>query len=101
MGERESISQQNEAHDTLRNFPLRLNLIEDLELDRTILANEMALRLATIHWQAQIDAMDIEFVLAGSATVKVDLLRPISDAQATPVERRHSEMWILDFNKAS
>ena len=39
LGERESIRQQSESYDTLRNFPLRLNMMEDLE-NRSLAAGE-------------------------------------------------------------
>ncbi|KAL8855891.1 MAG: hypothetical protein Q9178_007456 [Gyalolechia marmorata] len=74
LGENES----NPFYDSLLNFPLRLNMIEDLKLDIEALADEMAIALAVIHFQAEIDAMDTEFVL-GSAT-------------ATPAEMRTPEL---------
>ena len=68
LGEREPIRQQSESYDTLRNFPLRLNMMEDLEIEVSQLAKEMAIGLAIMHWQAQVDGMDVEFVLGSSAT---------------------------------
>ena len=68
LGERESIRQQSEPYDTLRNFPLRLNMMEDLEIEVLQLAKEMAIGLAIMHWQAHVDGMDVEFVLGRSAT---------------------------------
>ena len=59
MGERETIRQQNDGYDTLRNFPMRLNMMKDHDLDVDSWAKEMALGLAVIHWQAQINGYGI------------------------------------------
>lgn len=40
-------------------------MMEDLDLDIFDLATEMAIGLAILHWEAQVDGMDTEFVLAG------------------------------------
>ncbi len=104
LGENET---GNEFYDSLRNFPMRLNMVEELDLDKESLADEMAIALAICHWQAQVDAMDAEFVLGS--------------AQATPLERRGAyqledephdvdkldfttrsiHVWLLDFDKSS
>ena len=67
LGERETFSQQFAAYETLRSFPLRLNMMEYLEVEVSELVNEMAIGLAILHWQAQVNGMDVEFVL-GSCT---------------------------------
>ena len=66
LGERESPQQQEQAHTSLRNFEMRLNMMRDLDLDVESYATEMAIGLAIVHWQAQVDAMDTEFVLGMS-----------------------------------
>lgn len=68
LGERESLKQQTDIYDSLRNFPLRLNMMEELEIEISEMAKEMAIGLAILHWQAQVDGMDVEFVLGSSAT---------------------------------
>ena len=68
LGESESPKQQTAAYDSLQNFPMRLNMMEELGLDVTMLAKEMAIALAIIHWQAEIDGMDTESVLGSVAT---------------------------------
>ncbi|KAL8769260.1 MAG: hypothetical protein Q9194_005496 [Teloschistes cf. exilis] len=76
---------------TLRNYPLHLDQIEDLSLDSLSMAGTMAETLANIYWRAQVDANDVEFVLA------------------PPRETTHSHImksptlgdyviWILDFD---
>ena len=103
LGERESLSQQSGAYDTLRNFPLRLNMIEDLDLEANHFAKEMALGLAVIHWQAQIDGMDMEFVLGSSTMSEREPLMSanMKGGNNFNSERRRISMWILDFDKAS
>ncbi|KAL8903887.1 MAG: hypothetical protein Q9207_003629 [Kuettlingeria erythrocarpa] len=108
LGERESTKQQMTPYDTLRNFPLRLNMIEDLELETEDLATEMALGLAILHWRARVDAMDTEFVLGSSATFDQEVQRGYAKPSAKPhnvesinFKRRELHLWMLDFDKAT
>ena len=108
LGERESLAQQSNVYDTLRNFPLRLNMIEDIEIDSSELAIEMALGLAIIHWQAQMDGMDMEFVLGSSTTLAEEQPKGYDDVSAPPhkvetvkFKRRAVHFWMLDFDKAT
>ena len=108
LGDRESDLQQSEVYDTLRNFPLRLNMMEDLELGVSELANEMAIGLAIMHWQAQVDGMDVEFVLGSSATWDSeqpngydDNLAPPHTVKGTIFKRSAVHVWMLDFDKAT
>ncbi|KAG8527352.1 uncharacterized protein KY384_007504 [Bacidia gigantensis] len=105
LGERET---PTDDYDTLRNFPLKLNMIEDIDVDIPELAVEMAIGLATIHWQAKVDGMDTEFVLGSSATWDTDRPRGYSDSSQPPhkvkfvdFKRRAIHLWMLDFDKAS
>ena len=108
LGERESAEQQSSVYDTLRNFPLRLNLMEDFGVEVSELANEMAIGLAIIHWQAQVDGMDVEFVLGSSATWDSEQLEGYDDLSVPPhtveavtFKRRVVHLWMLDFDKAN
>ena len=108
LGERESSEQQSRVYDTLRNFPLRLNMMEDLEVEVSELANEMAIGLAILHWQAQVDGMDVEFVLGSSATWDAEQPEGYDDTSVPPhtveainFKRRVVHLWMLDFDKAS
>ena len=106
LGENENAT---ETYDSLRNFPMRLNMIKSLDLDKIILADEIAIALATIHWQAQIDAIDAEFVL-GSARptplVKQRRSQHLSnnenphDCNDISFTYRPIHIWTLDFDKS-
>ncbi|KAL8692871.1 MAG: hypothetical protein Q9218_002194 [Villophora microphyllina] len=105
LGQEEEYEKERE-HDTLRNFPLSLNLAVDMDLDINRLATEMAIGLAIIHWQAEINAMDMEIALGSRPSSD----QPISGESTKPVEaqlakplnfrRRPIHMWMLDFDKA-
>lgn len=108
LGERETARQKSEVYDTLRNFPLRLNMMEDLDLDIFGLATEMAIGLAIMHWQARIDGMDVEFVLGKSTAYESRPSDAYSDDSITPhtilpvvFKSRAVHLWILDFDKAT
>ncbi|KAG6986658.1 hypothetical protein G7Y79_00074g098550 [Physcia stellaris] len=108
LGEEESIEQQSAVYDSLRNFPMRLNMMEDLGLEINELAAEMAVGLAIVHWQAQVDGMDMEFVLGCSATGSIERPRPHTDVSVEPYDhetikfrRRAIHLWMLDFDKAN
>lgn len=113
LGENETQKQESGCYDSLRNFPLRLNMIEDLDLDKSVLTTEMAIALAIIHWQAKVDAMDVEFVLGSSAATSFERRRintgdEDSDVQPPPIDvpalhfnMRSTHFWVLDFDKAT
>ena len=106
LGENEN---RTETYDSLRNFSMRLNMIENLDLDKTILADEIAIALATIHWQAQIDAMDAEFVLGSARPTPLVERRRIQhlpnnenphDCNDVSFTYRPIHIWTLDFDKS-
>lgn len=122
LGENETPKQAAGCYDSLRNFPMRLNMIEDLkiedlQMDKFVLATEIAIALAVIHWQAQIDGMDIEFVLGSAAATSFDKRRKFFTGRSTlptndlppPTEvqgpvsitQRKTHCWVLDFDKAN
>lgn len=108
LGERESVEQHSGIYDSLRNFELRLNMMEDLDLDVANLANEMAIGLAIIHWEAMLDGMDVEFVLGSSATWDIERPRGYTNVHAgshnvkvVRPKRRAVHLWMFDFDKAS
>ena len=94
LGENESGA---ETYDSLRNFPLRLNMIEELGLDKMVLADEIAIALAVCHWRARVDAMDAEFVLGCTEEVK-ERRREVGMVDG---EERGVSVWLLDFDKSS
>jgi hypothetical protein len=64
LGARNHMGQFNTSTTfSLRNFPLSLEKMEVLDLDKLQLASSIAGALATLHWRAEIDARDVEFVL--------------------------------------
>lgn len=113
LGESESPIQQTASYDSWQNFRMRLNMTKELGIDTTMLGKEMAIALAIIHWQTQIDGMDAEFVLGSVATRQPDRQKAYttdhdSDVVLTPsnidwvdFKRRTIHMWVLDFDKAN
>ena len=101
---------------TLRNFPLHLDQMLDLQLQIDAFASDMANALAIMHWAARIDADDVEFVLGSKPTFFASFrdLDPaaieamssdtsvlhLSNA-APSLHRRQLHMWLLDFNRCS
>ncbi|KAL9086079.1 MAG: hypothetical protein Q9165_007291 [Trypethelium subeluteriae] len=79
---------------TLRNFPLHVDQMEELEMDTFQYSAALADALAMMHWVAQVDANDVEFVLASYSHHNENVL-------PAPF---HSEflgshaLWILDFD---
>lgn len=67
------MGQRSGWYDSLRNFPLRLDMIEELQLNASALAAEMAIGLAILHWQTQVDGMDTELVLGSASHTPPDL----------------------------
>lgn len=75
---------------SLCNYPLHLDQMENLNLSPDTYATAMAEALAFLHWSAQVDAGDVEFVLA----------RPrsgTSHAFTSDVLGPHV-LWVLDFD---
>jgi len=97
---------------SLRNFKMHLNQMVDIQLDVEAMARRMAIAMAIMHWAAQTDARDVEFVL-GSSTYKTPLAMDIEDVRKLepftytgPQSRRDedffhrtTELWVLDFNQ--
>ena len=107
LGERTTTSHHPNEYDTLRNFPLRLDMMEELNLDILQLAIEMAIGLATLHWQACVDGMDTEFVIGSEATWDTERPKAYDDVKSPPhnvkavnYKRRPLHLWMLDFDKA-
>ena len=111
LGERETEEQEQEAICSLRNFPLRLNMLEALAShfpDKKTLVQELAIGLAMVHWAARSDSMDVEFVL-GSFATPTPSYATASTGQGVKSQtigsrgkqvERDLHLWILDFDKA-
>ncbi|GME46621.1 exodeoxyribonuclease iii xth [Neofusicoccum parvum] len=89
--------------------------MEELEMDTIELAMFMAGALAALHWQAGIDARDVEFVLGSAPTFPI--VEPLSSEELQKMDpntstalrvkrkinfsRRSLHLWVLDFNQCS
>ena len=94
----------------IRNFPLCLDQMEDIGLDIMAFASVMAETLALLHWEAEVDAADIEFVLGGGPCLthkplpRFDQLRHLAadtstDTTGSGTDGPVTRMWLLDFNQ--
>ncbi|KAK6087897.1 hypothetical protein SCUP234_00963 [Seiridium cupressi] len=79
----------------LRNAPLYLDQMISLQLDTQTLAKEMAMRLATCHWGAGLDGMDIEFVLGAPRLARYRDRTELAKPQPA------AKMWMLDYDKTT
>lgn len=78
---------------SLCNVPLHVDQMEGLGLEVKLYATAMADALALMHWGAEVDANDVEFVLAPPRTTESGR-RPAFESDYLGT---HS-MWILDFD---
>jgi hypothetical protein len=93
LGARNHMGQFNTSTTfSLRNFPLSLEKMEVLSLDKLQLASSIAEALATLHWGAKIDARDVEFVLG---------MAPRNGVEEGNIEKRAVRGWVLDFNQCA
>ena len=85
----------------LRNYPLHMDQIEELDLPADEYAMAMADALLFLLWVVRVDASDVEFVLAPSRVSSQMQVYPEpgnGSCDFTPgVLGRHS-MWLLDFD---
>ncbi|KAK6218995.1 hypothetical protein LQW54_002495 [Pestalotiopsis sp. IQ-011] len=83
--------------DGLRNAPLYLDQMRDVGLDARALAEEVAVGMATCHWGACLDGMDVEFVLGGPRLPRYRDRADLNAATHDPPAR----VWMLDFDKTA
>ena len=76
---------------SLRNFPLRLDIAENINLDIDLYVRQMAVGLAICHWRARVDANDIEWVLGGLGTD--------SYVSNDYFGKHVTQLWMLDYDK--
>ncbi|KAF4972336.1 hypothetical protein FSARC_1058 [Fusarium sarcochroum] len=86
LGRRRAPNQPLQANFSLRNFNLHLDQMIEMNLPAETYARVIGQALAIIHWVANVDGYDIEFVLGGEASG--------STGKATRI-------WVLDFNLCS
>lgn len=82
---------------SLRNFPLHVDQVEELKLDGKLYARIMAETLAHLYWRANVDANDVEFVLAPPRKNHMDQLGENSSVIGSKKLGEHV-IWILDFD---
>lgn len=100
---------------SLRNYKMHLNHMVELQLDIEGLARRMGVAMALIHWAAETDGRDVEFVLGSSSkTIRGAIdpnrlcnnVKPLS--YTGPSSRRtedffhqiaETKLWVLDFNQ--
>ena len=88
---------------SLRNYPLHVDQMEELSLDKAKYARIMAETLAAMYWKAEVDANDVEFVLAPPrrghrSSSNIHLNGSVSNnVIRSPFLGNHT-MWILDFD---
>jgi hypothetical protein len=113
LGKREPESHQGSFR--LRNFPLLINDIEELNIDPRNFARVMADALAVMHWSANIDGNDVEFVLGSPPVNGIHYANGVGERELqlitkdSPLHRNADvdseaqtlSMWLLDFNQCS
>ena len=91
---------------SLRNFEADLSIVDELIPEKKHHAIAMATALASMHWQARVDAADVEFVLGTSPedqplTYSEIVMFPLrtSTVHIKNSLRRAIHLWLLDFNQ--
>ncbi|KAH6889500.1 hypothetical protein B0T10DRAFT_404344 [Thelonectria olida] len=105
---RRTKSETKSPNFTLRNFNLHLDQMIELDLYVAGFSRAMGEALAIIHWDANVDGYDIEFVLGNDQPISKDVVNMPSHASlrintaSTPKSfRRKTSIWCLDFNLCS
>ncbi|THY23613.1 hypothetical protein D6D01_05912 [Aureobasidium pullulans] len=83
----------NAAHYSLKNLPLWLNVLKELGLPTNEYAAIMGQTLALLHWAAEIDANDIEFVLGSP--------RQLAEPQSSSLESKIETIAELKYNTST
>lgn len=100
LGRRRHVQKQKQSRFqafSLRNFPLHVDQIEELQLDGALYARIMAETLARLYWIAHIDANDVEFVLAPPKLDQAETGYAGALTVHSEVLRSHC-VWLLDFD---
>ncbi|KAI4192370.1 MAG: hypothetical protein LQ346_004339 [Caloplaca aetnensis] len=107
LGRREQRSPTRQFR--IRNFDLTVGQMEYLRLDTHWYATIIAKALAILHWEACIDANDVEFVLASAPMIaprptvqELEILKPTNiDLVTHSLDFHHKSVgvWLLDFDQ--
>ncbi len=95
--------------DTLRNFPLYLDQAKTKtnHLDVDMYAETMAKGLAVLHWDAEIDSQDTEFVLGCSTTAPYGVVYGDYEHITPPdstigfESSQETHLWMIDYDKCA
>ncbi|KAJ5801583.1 uncharacterized protein N7518_003651 [Penicillium psychrosexuale] len=116
LGRRRGANDPPSRNFTLRNFNLCLDQMIELNLPIQNYAKAIGEALAIMHWSANVDCYDIEFVLGSEAETtytqnicrslglsakQVATMPPHSDIDGmmrVNFRRRTTRVWVLDFN---
>ena len=101
LGRRRRLEKQSKSKSfSLRNYPLHIDQIEELQLDGKLYARIMAETLAHLYWGAHMDANDVEFVLAPPREGHSNPLIAHLPRRSTIGSETLGEhvVWILDFD---
>ncbi|KAI9760549.1 MAG: hypothetical protein M1840_002387 [Geoglossum simile] len=116
MGRRRAENTPEPQNFPLRNFNLFLDQMIHLDLPVGEYADALAEALALIHWMANVDGYDIEFILGSEPMYQYpwdcrplrseevfDISLPCSTADRAMVDfkKRITRVWVLDFNLCS
>ncbi|KAI8652144.1 DUF3669 domain-containing protein [Fusarium sp. Ph1] len=105
LGRRRSPHQPRLVNFSLRNFNLCLDQIMNLGIPVSSYASAIGEALAIIHWAANVDGYDVEFVLGSEACVGSQPPKTPSPQAtiespwaATEGSSKTTRIWVLDFN---
>ncbi|RSL40134.1 hypothetical protein CEP53_013574 [Fusarium sp. AF-6] len=105
LGRQRSPHQPRQVNFSLRNFNLCLDQMVDLGLPVSSYASAIGEALAVVHWAANVDGYDIEFVLGSETSVKsqprkAPSLQSTQESSWVVAEgrRKTTGIWVLDFN---
>ncbi|KAK1656914.1 zinc finger protein-domain-containing protein [Colletotrichum godetiae] len=94
---RRCLNQRVEDEFSLRNFELTLDKMEILGVNPQQYVQPMAEALAVMHWSAQIDGADVEFVLGSSPERRISA----QTLDSIDLEGEIITTWNLDESKSS
>lgn len=119
LGRRRGANDPPPRNFTLRNFNLCLDQMIELNLPIQHYARDIGQALAIMHWSANVDGYDVEFVLGsegetiytqdisrslGLSAERITKMAPHTDVDSmirAKVQRRTTRVWVLDFNLCS
>ncbi|CAI7632905.1 unnamed protein product [Penicillium discolor] len=119
LGRRRDANDPPARNFTLRNFNLCLDQMIELDLPIQHYARAIGQALAIMHWSANVDGYDVEFVLGserettytqdicrslGLSAEQIAKMPPHTDLDSmirAKSQRRISRIWVLDFNLCS